>query len=475
MADASVLRVLNDLFTVHSYDGGAEDAEHGIEQVLKPCLRPCHCSGPGVGHTLTLTLRNAESESVRITHVAVHGAPGCSESVKSGRLWAAESVEALEGCKGNDPLLIFETDSVKSEWSGSLEKPVTTRALRVRFDSTHGDGENVDVGMLALVGALAGDTLPAEAVLNSGIPAGLKVTNLREVKKRKRWMPLESNPKVLSKYLKKLGFDSRFAVHELLSLEPWALEMVPKPAQAVFLLFPIGKETEAARKAEAEAPAEMQPPENVIHMKQLVGNACGTIAVVHVMGNLCREGVATAEPSSWLEKFLCSYENGMTSEDVGTLLEEDTAIEAAHEDAERESEASRHHASNANLHFISFVNVQGMVLELDGRREAPVARGRIADHGGDFLEAAVAAIQKHYMNVSPDALRFNMIALCGDLAPQHDPSASPGSEYSRPPGAAVSEEAVAQLMAFGFDHESAKGALEAAGGNVEAAANMLLG
>eukprot|EP00930_Biecheleria_cincta_P059626 TRINITY_DN45338_c0_g1_i1.p1 TRINITY_DN45338_c0_g1~~TRINITY_DN45338_c0_g1_i1.p1 ORF type:complete len:473 (+),score=107.67 TRINITY_DN45338_c0_g1_i1:40-1458(+) len=472
MGDASVLRVLNDLFTVHSYDGGAEDAEHGIEQVLKPSLRPCHCSGPGVGHTLTLMLRNPESESVQLTHLAIHGAPGCSESVKFGRLWAAESVEALES---SDPLLSFETDSVKAEWSGSLEKPVTTRALRLRFDSTHGDGEHVDVGMVALVGALAGDAMPAEAVLNSGIPADLKVTNLREVKKRKRWMPLESNPNVVSKYLKKLGFDSRFAVHELLSLEPWALEMVPKPAQAVFLLFPIGKETEAARKAEAEAPVEVQPLENVIHMKQLIGNACGTIAVVHVMGNLCREGVATAEPSSWLEKFLCSYADGMTSEDVGTLLEEDAAIEAAHEDAERESEASAHHASNANLHFISFVNMGGMVLELDGRREAPVARGRVADHGGDFLEAAVAAIRKHYMNVSPDALRFNMMALCGGTAPQHASSALPGSGDSRFPAIAVTEEAVAQLMAFGFDRESAKGALEAAGGDVETAANMLLG
>lgn len=469
MAEASVLRVLNELFTVHSYDGGAEDAEHGIEQVLKPSLRPCHCSGPGVGHTLTLTLRNPESEAVRLTHFAVHGAPGCSEAVKSGRLWAAESVEALEG---SDSLVVFQTDSVKAEWSGSLEKPVTARALRFRFDSTHGDGENVDVGMVALVGVLASEALPEETVLKSGIPVDLKVTNLRDVKKRKRWMPLESNPKVVGKYLKKLGFDSRFAVHELLSLEPWALEMVPKPAQAVFLLFPIGKETEAARKAEAEAPVEMQPPENVIHMKQLIGNACGTIAVVHVMGNLCREGVAAAEPSSWLERFLCSYKDGMTSEDVGTLLEEDTAIEAAHEMAERESEASSHHASNANLHFISFVNMQGVVLELDGRREAPVVRGRVADHGGDFLEAAVAAIRKHYMNVSPDALRFNMIALCGGPAPLHDPSA-PGSEHTGPP--AVSEEAVAQLMAFGFDRESAKGALEAAGGDVETAANMLLG
>eukprot|EP00927_Polykrikos_kofoidii_P063803 TRINITY_DN58707_c0_g1_i1.p1 TRINITY_DN58707_c0_g1~~TRINITY_DN58707_c0_g1_i1.p1 ORF type:complete len:480 (+),score=63.05 TRINITY_DN58707_c0_g1_i1:37-1440(+) len=461
-ANPRPLRVLNDLFLVHSYDGGAEDADHGIDKVLKTSLRPCHCSGPGVGHTVILKLSDPVSEAVHLTHFAVHGAPHCSERVKSGRLWVAESVEALEV---SQPLLSFETDAIKAEWSGAFAQPVKARAVRICFDSTHGEGANVDVGMLALVGVTAGDTLPDASILSAGIPAELKVTALTEVKKRKRWMPLESNPKVVGKYLRKLGFDSRFAVHELLSLEPWALEMVPKPAQAVFLLFPISKETEAARKAESPVAAEVQPLNDVIHMKQLIGNACGTIAVVHVMGNLCRQGVASAEPASWLDRFLNAYTHGMTSDDVGTLLEEDAAIEAAHDEAERESEASRHHASNANLHFIAFVNLQGVVIELDGRRDGPVARGRVADFGGDFLEAAVTAIRVHYMNVSPDALRFNMMALCG--------GSSPAS--SAPSVIAVSEESVTQLMAFGFDREMAKGALEATGGNVEAAANMLLG
>ena len=35
---------------------------------------------------------------------------------------------------------------------------------------------------------------------------------------------------------------------------------------------------------------------------------------------------------------LACDEDGMTSEDLGTMLEEDVAIEAAHDEAERESD-----------------------------------------------------------------------------------------------------------------------------------------
>merc|ERR1711957_765985 len=105
----------------------------------------------------------------------------------------------------------------------------------------------------------------------------------------------------------------------------------------------------------------------------------------------------------------------MTSDDVGTMLEEDVAIEAAHAEAEAESEA-KHDRSHANLHFIVFVDIQGTVVELDGRREAPIVRGHSSNFGGDFLLAAVQAIKTHYMDISPDALRFNMMVLCGGSA-----------------------------------------------------------
>ena len=63
-----------------------------------------------------------------------------------------------------------------------------------------------------------------------------------------------------------------------------------QPVLAVVLLFPITPETEAARKEEqAEheraGAAAPPPPPDLFYMRQTIGNACGTIALLHCLGN----------------------------------------------------------------------------------------------------------------------------------------------------------------------------------------------
>lgn len=64
-----LLEVLNPYLSVASYTGGQETAETAVENVLVPKLRPYHCSGPGVGHTLSMTLG---CENAVVTHFVVH-------------------------------------------------------------------------------------------------------------------------------------------------------------------------------------------------------------------------------------------------------------------------------------------------------------------------------------------------------------------------------------------------------------------
>jgi ubiquitin carboxyl-terminal hydrolase L3 len=46
----------------------------------------------------------------------------------------------------------------------------------------------------------------------------------------KQWFPLESNPNVMNKYLKKLGLNTEeYSYHDVVSTEEWALQMVPQP------------------------------------------------------------------------------------------------------------------------------------------------------------------------------------------------------------------------------------------------------
>lgn len=42
------------------------------------------------------------------------------------------------------------------------------------------------------------------------------------------WLPLESNPDTLNVYMAELGVNTaKVSLHEVLSVEDWALEMVP--------------------------------------------------------------------------------------------------------------------------------------------------------------------------------------------------------------------------------------------------------
>merc|ERR1740123_2771397 len=110
------------------------------------------------------------------------------------------------------------------------------------------------------------------------------------------------------------------------------------------------------------------------------------------------------------------------------MLEADAAIENVHKEAEAESEAKHDRRANANLHFITFVDIGGLVVEFDGRKDCqPVVRAVASSHGDDFLAAAVAAIRQRYIEISPDALRFNIMALSRTTGEGSEKTAGQGS------------------------------------------------
>ena len=61
--------------------------------------------------------------------------------------------------------------------------------------------------------------------------------------------------------------------------------MVPRPVVAVILLFPIEGETGELANQEAHKEAGGQGSGSVFYVKQKIGNACGTIALLHAMAN----------------------------------------------------------------------------------------------------------------------------------------------------------------------------------------------
>lgn len=102
----------------------------------------------------------------------------------------------------------------------------------------------------------------------------------------KQWLPLESNPALLNNYMYKLGGPADLAFYDVMGFDAELLEFVPKPVHAAMLLFPITAESEAAKQAQQEhviATGVNKVPEGTWYMRQTVGNACGTIGLIHTL------------------------------------------------------------------------------------------------------------------------------------------------------------------------------------------------
>lgn len=117
-------------------------------------------------------------------------------------------------------------------------------------------------------------------------------------------MPLESNPDVINTYISKMGLKTElWNFNELLSTEEWGLEMIPKPVLGILMLY---EETPAQNAFKDVEAAQLKPeevPKNVFFMKQKAINACGTIALFHMILNAKEKYPNILTTDSFLDKF----------------------------------------------------------------------------------------------------------------------------------------------------------------------------
>lgn len=222
-----------------------------------------------------------------------------------------------------------------------------------------------------------------------------------------RWLPLESNPEVMSKFLTCLGMKQTWAFGDVYGLDPELLSMVPRPVCAVLLLFPITEKYEAFKQEEEErlkGKQDISP--DVYFIKQTIGNACGTIGIIHAVANNLKH--LEFESDSALKMFL-EKTSKMNPEERAAFLEKDDSIRVTHESSAQEGQTEAPSADErVNLHFIAFVNVGGQLYELDGRKPFPIVHGKTSED--TLLEDAVN-VCKLFMARDPDEVCFTIIAL----------------------------------------------------------------
>uniref|UniRef100_A0A1D1Y734 Ubiquitin carboxyl-terminal hydrolase n=1 Tax=Anthurium amnicola TaxID=1678845 RepID=A0A1D1Y734_9ARAE len=223
--------------------------------------------------------------------------------------------------------------------------------------------------------------------------------------KKSKWLPLESNPQVMNNYVHKLGVSQAWAYTDVWGLDDELLSMIPKPVKAVVLLFPVTENYEKDSKEEIKQIQEkgQEISSNVVFYRQTIPNACGTIGLLHTLASNTEEISVEDGP---LKRLLDKTKN-LTPEERAKALEEDEELAEAHKSSASSGQTSTpREDDDVNSHFVTFIEKDGSLYELDGRKPFPINHGKCAN----LLQDSVGIIRK-FMQRDPDNINFTVIAL----------------------------------------------------------------
>ncbi|CAD6250050.1 unnamed protein product [Miscanthus lutarioriparius] len=224
----------------------------------------------------------------------------------------------------------------------------------------------------------------------------------------KRWIPLEANPDVMNQFIWGLGVpegDVQFC--DVYGLDDELLAMVPQPVLAVLFLYPLTsldeEEKEESSVSTTSTAGGKELSKKVYFTKQTVGNACGTVGVIHAIGNATSQ-IKLVE-GSYFEKFYKQTAD-MNPVQRATFLEEDDEMEDAHSVAASSGDTDAN--VDVNEHFVCFSCVDGHLYELDGRKSQPTSHGPSSP---ETLLQDAAKVIKARIAENPNSMNFNVMAL----------------------------------------------------------------
>ncbi|KAK2735739.1 hypothetical protein FQN55_002022 [Onygenales sp. PD_40] len=234
---------------------------------------------------------------------------------------------------------------------------------------------------------------------------------------KKTFVPLENNPTVLSALLHHLGVPPTLTCHDIYSLAPDDLAILPRPAHALIFICPASTYhlARSSDPAIASLPAQPQTPsptEPVLWFPQTIGNACGLIALLHGIAN----GAARSyiPQNSALDRLLTAAAP-LGPEARARLLYDSELLEGAHVAAARMGDTVAPGAgAKVGYHFIAFVKGgDGHLWELEGGLVGPVDRGELGEGEDVLSERALDGGVRRFLNVAGEgeAGGFSLVAL----------------------------------------------------------------
>merc|ERR1712228_630491 len=229
------------------------------------------------------------------------------------------------------------------------------------------------------------------------------------------WLALESNPGPLNKFAKRMGLPDGYEFCDIFGLDAELLAFVPKPCLAVMLLFPSSKGIKDYKQKQQEEltknPQKIDDDLFYLYQHDDIGNACGTIAMIHALSNNHISKNFALEDGV-LSKFMTTTSK-MDWTDRGWALLKAKDIQEGSEDAANDEEDNQTAAPSkddkVNAHFIAFIRKNGVLWELDGRKKFPVSHGKT--NGGSFLKDVAKVVKDGFMAQDPNNVNFNLMAL----------------------------------------------------------------
>ncbi|ETO31975.1 hypothetical protein RFI_05141, partial [Reticulomyxa filosa] len=223
------------------------------------------------------------------------------------------------------------------------------------------------------------------------------------------WLPLESNPESFNDFARRMGLPELYAFNEVFGFDEETLAFTPQPILGAVFLFPSSKNIKAFKaKQRVDIEANGQILDDslfYLHQHDNIGNACGTIAMIHCLSN------AVTLSEGPLAEFIKSSKD-MSWGDRGWALLKAKQIQAV-SDATASSESNQtqtpERTARTNGHFIAFVHKNGLLFELDGRKAFPINHGETCQE--TLLVDIVRIIKEKFMALEPNNVNFNLMTL----------------------------------------------------------------
>lgn len=222
------------------------------------------------------------------------------------------------------------------------------------------------------------------------------------------WLPLESNPEVLNDYLKTLSFDvDLYAFTDLFSTEDWAKEMIRTPVLGMLLVFPYNENFKAYREKEKQEIIEkgQHIDPDLFFMKQFAANACGSVGIYHILGNLQGEYAKLIAEDSIVYKFL-EEARTKNAEARGESFTNSSDIRNAH--VSNVDKGDTPVVEKVDSHFVALVKFNEDLYELDGTKAFAINHGKTSEDA--FLDDACNVVKK-FMERDPESLGFSLVVL----------------------------------------------------------------